>query len=140
MVDVLLTNQQIMEKVGARNEALGLENDQYAQFYENAGDSAILLDKNNVIIDINRNSAQLLKYAPIELINQKAEIIFENSELPAKLKELEPSEPVNSNTPNVIFDREGNKTQVFYKIVPLEREANGRKLVILTDASIQVEG
>ena len=138
-VDVLLTNQQILEKVDAKNEALGLENDQYAQFYENAGDSAILLDKNNVIIDINRNSAQLLKYAPIELINQKAEIIFENSELPAELKKLKASEPISSNTPNVIFDREGNKTPVFYKIVPLEREAKGRKLLILTDASIQVE-
>ncbi|REG10822.1 PAS domain S-box-containing protein [Pelolinea submarina] len=137
--EVLLTNQQIMEKVGATNEALGLENDQYAQFYENAGDSAILLDKNNVIIDINRNSAQLLKYAPIELINQKAEIIFENSELPAKLEGLNPSESISSSTPKVIYDREGNKTPVFYKLVPLEREESGRKLLILTDASIQVE-
>ncbi len=38
-----------------------------------------------------------------------------------------------------IYDREGNKIPVFYKIVPLERESIGRKLLILSDASIQIE-
>jgi len=138
-VNVLLKNQQVMETVGSRNEALGLENDQYAQFYENAGDSAILLDKDNGIIDINQNSAKLLRYAPIELLNQKSKIIFENSVLPEKLNKANAFETVAGSAPITIYDREGNKIPVFYKIVPLERESTGRKLLILTDASIQIE-
>ena len=138
-VNVLLKNQQVMETVGSRNEALGLENDQYAQFYENAGDSAILMDKANVIIDINQNSAKLLRYAPIELLNQKSEVIFENSVLPEKLNNANSSETVAGGAAVTIYDREGNKIPVFYKIVPLERESIGRKLLILTDASIQIE-
>ena len=138
-VNVLLKNQQVMETVGSRIEALGLENDQYAQFYENAGDSALLLDKDNVIIDINQNSAKLLRYAPIELLNQKSEIIFENSVLTEKLNKAGLFETISGGTAVTIYDREGNKIPVFYKIVPLERESSGRKLLILTDASIQIE-
>jgi PAS domain S-box-containing protein len=138
-VNVLLKNQQVMETVGSRNQALGLENDQYAQFYENAGDSAILLDKDNVIIDINQNSAKLLGYTPIELLNQRSAIIFENSVLPEKLTRANAFETIAGGTPVTIYDREGNKIPVFYKIVPLERESTGRKLLILSDASIQIE-
>ncbi len=138
-VNILLKNQQFLESVDLQNEALGLENDQYAQFYENTGDSAILLDQENIIIDINQNSAKLLKYAPIELLNQKAEEIFENSILPEKLNKASNAESIAASTPTPIFDRDGNKIPIFYKIVPLEREAAGRKLLILVDASIQIE-
>ena len=101
--------------------------------------SAILLDQENIIIDINQNSARLLKYAPIELLNQKAQVIFENSILPEKLNKASNAESIAASTPTPIFDRDGNKIPIFYKIVPLEREAAGRKLLILVDASIQIE-
>ncbi|MDK2981855.1 MAG: two-component system, NtrC family, sensor histidine kinase AtoS [Chloroflexota bacterium] len=136
---VLLRNQQTLETVGSKNEALGMENDQYAQFYENAGDSALLLDEQDQIIDINQNSAALLKYTPIELLNQPAQVIFENSILPVKLKSVRAAETIASSNPVTIYDREGNKLPVYYKIVPLERELAGRKLLILMDASVQIE-
>ena len=137
--NILLKKQQTMERIDSRNEVLGLENDQYAQFYENASDSALLLDENNIIIDINQNSATLLKYSPIELLNQKSAVIFENSVLPEKLNKAGSFETVAGSVPIPIYDREGNKIPVFYKIVPLERESTRRKLLILMDASIQIE-
>jgi PAS domain S-box-containing protein len=137
--NILFKNQQIQEIVGAKNAVLGLENDQYAQYYENAGDSAILINKENIIIDINQNSAQLLKYTPIELLNQKAAVIFENSELADKLAQEDLSEQAFNLNPTVIYDREGSRKPVFYKIVPLERKGAGRRLLILKDATIQVE-
>lgn len=138
-VHILVKNQQLQERMGINNSDLAIENDEYSQFYENSGDCALIVNDENVIIDFNQNTAQFLKYSPMELLNQKAGTIFENSELAAKLQEKNGTQPVGCENPISIFDREGNKKPVFYKILPINKENIHRKLLIISDASILVD-
>lgn len=133
----LLQNQQAYLELKASNTRIFEENKQYGQFFENSGDSALILDKHDFIQDCNKNACDFLKYSRVELIGQKAEVIFENSEIKRKLQEKKIHEKRHHDAPAAIFDREGSQKPVAYKFVSLDEE--GRKLLILTDLSVQTE-
>jgi two-component system sensor histidine kinase AtoS len=133
----LLQNQQVYLELKASNNRFFEENKQYGQFFENAGDSALILDEHDFIQDCNKNACDFLKYSRVELIGQKAEVIFENSEIERKLQEKRIHEKRHQDAPAAIFDREGSQKPVAYKFVSLDEE--GRKLLILTDLSVQTE-
>jgi two-component system sensor histidine kinase AtoS len=138
-VNGLIKNQQFIEKNNTKFIDLSIENDQFAQFYENASDCALILNDDNIILDFNQNASQFLKYSPIELLNQKAEIIFENSEVKKRLLETTKQQSFRSKEVVTIFDREGNKKPVTYKLFPIATGGMSRKLVIISDAAVRVE-
>lgn len=135
----VLKIQRGFNKVTMKNESVSLELNQYTQFFENASDSAVLLDENNKITDINSNTPALLKYSPIELINQKAEVIFENSEIAKALIANQKSDLDSTKTTSIIFDREGNQIPVFFRIIPIVEQNMNKKLLIIQDATIKVQ-
>ncbi len=136
-VSTLLQNQQAYLELKASNNRIFDENKQYSQFFENASDSALILDEHDFIQDCNKNACDFLKYSRVELIGQRAEVIFENSEIKRKLQEKKYHEKKHPDSPATIFDREGSKMPVAYKFVPLDEE--GKKLLILTDLGVQTE-
>ena len=121
------------------NKNVAVEIDQYAQFYENASDCAVVLNDENIIMDFNNNIPKLLKYSPIELLNQKAEVIFENSEIAERLENKQNSTNASKEKPVSIFDRLGNTIPVVYKIIPIEVMGADKKLLIIHDVSVKVE-
>jgi PAS domain S-box-containing protein len=112
---------------------------QYSQYYENASDSALVLDENNVILDCNNNTCDFLKYSQIELIDQKAEIIFENSAVMEFLKQSDFSIRNSGNQPVYIYDRAGDKKPVSIKVIPLDVDNPNRKLLVIKDLTSATE-
>ena len=130
---------QSLEMFNQDHKSVAVEIDQYEQFYENASDCAVVLNNENIIMDFNSNMSNFLKYSPIELLNQKASVIFENSEIASSLEKKIESTLAALTKPVVVFDRLGNRIPVFYKIVPIEIMGTEKKLLIIRDASIEVE-
>jgi hypothetical protein len=56
----LLQNQQVYLDLKASNNRIFEENKQYGQFFENAGDSALILDEHDFIHDCNKNACDFL--------------------------------------------------------------------------------
>jgi len=111
--------------------------EQFAQYYENATDCAVVLNEDNIIVDFNKKFSQLLKYSPIELLNQKASIIFENSEIANQIQEdIEEMQAIRKVQTSV-FNRKGEKIPVFYRIIPLRKFATRKKLLIFHDLTDQ---
>jgi len=138
-ISALLSNHQIYMEVSNKNRVFSDEINQYSQFYENARDCALILDGQNVILDCNKNACDFLKYSQVELFNQKAEIIFENSEIKEILKQGDFVAKSSGQAPVIIFDREGNPKPVAYKVIPLEMKEPSRKLLVITDLTVQTE-
>ena len=138
-IEEIVRIQQGITSISEKNKDAAVEVDQYSQFYENASDCAVMLDDQNVILDINSNTSDFLKYSPIELIGQKAEVIFENSDIPkilmgeSKLLERLPDDV------SIIYDREGNPIPIYFKIIPIEVMGVNKKLLIIQDATVKVE-
>ena len=138
-IESILKIQQDIKTINEKSRNTAVEVDQYSQFYENASDCAVMLDEQNVILDINSNTAAFLKYSPIELINQKADVIFENSEIPTALQEESVSSEKDSEEISIIYDREGNQIPIYFQIIPIEAMGVKKKLLIIQDATIKVE-
>ena len=135
----LLKLQKIMERFSQETQKVSIENDQYSQFYENSSDCAIILNNENVILDFNNNASRFLKYSPIELLNQNAAVIFQNSEIKAELQKKTESLITQEEIPVYIYDREGSTIPVFYKIIPVELMNVHQKLLIIKDATEKVD-
>ena len=138
-INVVVKLHGNLEFYAEKRSKVSAEIDQYSQFYENASDCAVVLNKDNVILDFNNNTPQFLKYSPIELLNQKAQVIFENSEIHDTLSDTEGNSFISVQDPVYIYDREGNKIPVLYKILPVSAIGVERKLLILQDATRQVD-
>lgn len=138
-INGIIKIQEEIKEIDKANKSVAVEINQYSQFFENASDCAVMLDDDNEILDINSNTAAFLKYSPIELLNQKAEVIFENSDIAKILKENGASIVKSQEKPVTIYDREGNQISIYYQIIPIEAMGINKKLLIIQDATVKVE-
>ena len=138
-INALLKNHQIFLELSESNRVFAEEVNQYGQFYENASDCALILNEDNVVLDCNQNACNFLKYSQVELIHQKSEAIFENSAIIETLQTNDLTIHDPGKDPAFIFDREGNRKPVAYKVLPLEDKYPRRKLLVITDLTNATE-
>jgi len=130
----VLMNRINQEKIRSEKEKDSTDQiEQFAQFYEGATDCAVVLDEDNIIVDFNKKFSKLLNYSPIELLNQKASVIFENSEISNKIQGKMNSIQQIGKMKASIFNRNGEKIPIDYSIIPLHKIKSRKKLLILHD-------
>ncbi len=138
-ISALLKNHQRYLELNEQNLIFTDEVNQYSQFYEHAGDCALVLNEDDMVLDCNQNTCDFLKYSQTELIHQKADVIFENSAIIKALKENELTIKKSSDEAAFIFDREGSRKPVAYKVIPLEDKYPRRKLLVIDDLTAATE-